>query len=273
MKWRLGLLAMLSQTSIQDYADCARRFKLKYMDMLKYPAIESEPVLENERKQQEGQFFHRLVQQYLLGLDKEMLGRLAGGPNLDRWWQNFLEQAPAFEGCTIFTEYTLSAQLSGLRLVAKYDLIVIENSRATIYDWKTSQKRTGTEFLAARWQTRVYMALLAHSGGFLIGEKSLDPANVQMVYWFPDFPAEPAIFTYDQEHYQRDWNALQSLASEIPHAADYPQTEDTAKCRYCTYRSYCDRGISAPQAGDREQEAALVTSLNLDFEQIGEIAF
>ena len=57
-----------SQSSLQDYTDCPRRFQLRYIEQLKWPAVESEPVLDNERRQQEGQLFHRLVQQHRIGL-------------------------------------------------------------------------------------------------------------------------------------------------------------------------------------------------------------
>ena len=79
-----------SQSSLQDYADCPRRFQLRYLNRLLYPAAESEPALENERHQQEGQYFHRLAQQYLLGIPAEKLARLANTPNLHRWWENFV---------------------------------------------------------------------------------------------------------------------------------------------------------------------------------------
>ena len=71
-----------SQSCLQDYADCPRRFRLRYVDQLTWPAVESEPVAENEHRQQEGQIFHRLVQQHLLGLPTENLARLANTPNL-----------------------------------------------------------------------------------------------------------------------------------------------------------------------------------------------
>ena len=33
-----------SQSSLQDYMDCPRRFQLRYLDRLIYPAAESEPA-------------------------------------------------------------------------------------------------------------------------------------------------------------------------------------------------------------------------------------
>ncbi|MGC1378508.1 MAG: PD-(D/E)XK nuclease family protein, partial [Anaerolineales bacterium] len=52
-----------SQSSLQDYVDCARRFQLRYIEHLQWPAVETAPVLENERRQLEGQQFHRMAQQ------------------------------------------------------------------------------------------------------------------------------------------------------------------------------------------------------------------
>ena len=109
------LLPVLSQSSIQDFTDCARRFKLRYIDRLSYPAMESEPAFENERNQQEGEFFHRLVQQAFLGLDPERLGRLANSSNLARWWENFVGHRPSLDGYTIHLEYSLSAPLGEMR--------------------------------------------------------------------------------------------------------------------------------------------------------------
>ena len=83
-------LRSLSQSSLQDYNDCPRRFELRYIQHLAYPAVESEPALENEKHQQEGEYFHRLVQQHLIGIPAEQVGKLANTPNLQRWWENYV---------------------------------------------------------------------------------------------------------------------------------------------------------------------------------------
>src|SRR5689334_18806028 len=141
MKSQTFQLTTLSQSSLQDYMDCAQRFKLRYLDRLSYPAAESEPTLENEKHQQEGEYFHRLVQQYLIGIPAEQISKLANTPNLQRWWENFLtsKDLTGLRNLSDLTlpEATLSAPLGQFRLLAKYDLIAIENGKATIYDWKT----------------------------------------------------------------------------------------------------------------------------------------
>src|SRR5512139_3641347 len=89
MKTQPFQLTILSQSSLQDYVDCAQLFKLRYLDRLSYPAVETEPALENEKHQQEGEYFHRLVQQYLIGIPAEQIAKFANTPNLQRWWENF----------------------------------------------------------------------------------------------------------------------------------------------------------------------------------------
>ena len=60
-----------NQGSLQDYVDCPRRFQLKYIEQLAWPALDAEPALESENNFQQGAAFHRLVQQYLLGVSDE----------------------------------------------------------------------------------------------------------------------------------------------------------------------------------------------------------
>ncbi len=271
-------LNLLSQSSLQDYVDCPRRFQLRYVERLSYPAIESEPTLENEKHQQEGEYFHRLVQQYLIGIPAEQISKLANTPNLQRWWENFLNEKNLLglkdlTGLDIYPEATLSAPLGKYRLLAKYDLIAIENGKATIYDWKTYRKRPRNEFLSARMQTRVYRALLVHAGAHLNNGQPFAPEQIAMIYWFADFPNEPARFEYTSAQYKRDWDLLTKLADEISTASSYPLTDDRTKCSYCPYRSYCDRGIHAGDIEDAETEMEADELFDVNFEQIGEIAF
>ena len=262
-----------SQSSLQDYADCPRRFQLRYIDQLTWPAVESEPVVENEHRQQEGQIFHRLVQQHLLGLPAENLIRLANTPNLTRWWENYTAANLGLSGYRTFTESTLSAPLGEHRLLAKYDLIAIEENKAVIMDWKTYAKRPRDEWMSARWQTRVYRALLAVAGNQLNGGQPIVPERIEMMYWYADFPSEPARFKYTSAQFKRDWSAIEKVVNEISSAQEFPMTEDEKMCRYCVYRSYCDRGKQAGAMDEAEAEMESEAAFDINFEQIGEIEF
>jgi hypothetical protein len=250
---------------------------LRYIERLSYPAIETEPALENEKHQQEGEYFHRLAQQYLIGIPADDVARLANTPNLERWWDNFInsQNLSGLKDLTgLRTEVTLSAPLGKFRLLAKYDLIVPgDDGRVHIYDWKTYRKRPKNDWLLTRLQTRVYRALLVMAGAHLNGGKPFAPEQVEMIYWFADFPSEPAHFPYTQDQFKRDWDALTRLAEEISTASTFPLTEDRMKCSYCPYRSYCDRGVRAGDGLDVELETEAEELFNINFEQIGEIAF
>jgi CRISPR/Cas system-associated exonuclease Cas4 (RecB family) len=267
---------ILSQSSLQDYVDCPRRFQLRYLEKLSYPAIESEPALENEKHIQEGEYFHRLAQQYLIGIPQEQIAKLANTPNLQRWWENFLnsKDLTGFRNLSgLYPESILSAPLGSFRLLAKYDLIAIAKEKAIIYDWKTYRKRPRNEWLSARMQTRVYCALLVRAGTHLNNGIPFEPEQIEMIYWFSDFPDEPARFTYTSAQYKRDWDALLKLAEEIKTASSHPLTDDHQKCIFCPYRSYCERGIRAGDVEQAEAETEAEELFDVNFEQIGEIAF
>jgi len=287
MKTQTFQLTTLSQSSLQDYMDCARRFKLRYLDRLSYPAAETEPTLENEKHQQEGEYFHRLVQQHLIGIPAEQIAKFANTANLQRWWENFqnsndlagLRAALPKQGeegknlTGLYPEATLSAPLGKYRLLAKYDLIALLDGKALIYDWKTYRKRPRSEWLNARMQTRVYRALLVQAGAHLNNGKPFEPEQIEMIYWFADFPEEPARLPYTSAQYQRDRDLLLKLSEEVGTAASYPLTEDRQKCLFCTYRSYCERGVRAGDVEQAEAEMEAEELFDVNFEQIGEIAF
>lgn len=269
-------LNTLSQSSLQDYNDCARRFDLRYLQRLAYPAVETEPALENERHQREGEYFHRLVQQYFIGIPSEQVAKLANTENLQRWWENFSnsKELTGLKDLSYFkTEVTLSAPLGNFRLIAKYDLIATDGKKFFIYDWKTYRKRPKTEWLAIRWQTRVYRALLVQAGAHLNRGKPIQPEQVEMIYWFSEYPNDPARFNYQADQFKRDWDALTRFEEEIRTASNYPKTDDTTKCLYCPYRSYCNRGVRAGDALDAELETEAEELFDINFEQIGEIEF
>ena len=264
-----------SQSCLQEYADCPRRFRLRYVDQLTWPAVESEPVAENEHRQQEGQIFHRLVQQHLLGLPTENLARLANTPNLARWWENYIVSDLGLNGYTIFTESALSAPLGAHRLLAKYDLIAIDTKKekATIVDWKTYAKRPRDEWMSVRWQTRVYRSLLAVAGDHLNDGQPIVPEQIEMIYWYADFPSQPARFKYTSAQFKRDWSAIEKVVKEISSTKEFPMTEDEKMCRFCVYRSYCDRGKQAGAMDEAEAEMESEAAFDVNFEQIGEIEF
>ena len=282
-----------SQGSLQDYVDCARRFQLRYVRRLRWPAIEVAPPLESERHLQQGAAFHRLIQRHMIGLPLEQLSEGVTDPDLRRWWRNYLESAPADLPAKRYPEVGLSAPLANFRLVAQYDLVAVDvGERAVIVDWKTNRKQPSSASLSERLQTHVYPYLLVRSGGFLNEGEEIHPGQVSMVYWFANFPARPEQFSYDDDQFRADHGYLTELVAGIKgvfgEGADedlLPRTEDKRRCRYCRYRSLCQRGVEAGSFGagsfgeiasdlmmeeSAELESGFEFGFEFDFEQIAE---
>ncbi len=257
-----------SQASLQDYVDCRRRFWLRYIHDVRWPAAETESELENERRVRLGEAFHRLAHQHILGLPTEALARAAAhDADLQRWWEHYLEHGPANLPGVRYPEATFSAPLGGYRLVAQYDLVAVGAGWGVIVDWKTSRRRPRRKWLAGRLQTRVYPYVLA---------RVFAPEQVEMIYWFPDFPDEPERFVYDAAQFRADELYLTTLIAEIAalEEADFDLTERTERCGYCRYRSLCGRSAAAaPLEALENDEPAADLQPALDFDQIAEIEF
>jgi len=269
-----------SQSKLQDYVDCPYRFYLRYYLQQKWPALVVDDALDFERRGQIGARFHRLIQQYLLGVPEARITDLVEAdpaPEVSRWWEDFLQFiSPAIEG-EKFVETTLSTSLNGSLLLAKYDLIVINEDSLVIYDWKTSNKKTRKDWLLERIQTRLYRYILAEAGSDLRGGGSLMPDKVTMHYWFAPRPENPVTLPYSQDAYQSDREFIAKLINEIADRKEtlFLRTEDINKCRFCVYRSHCDRGS---QAGDIDafenfDSGSDNFELDIEFDQIAEIAF
>ena len=272
-----------SQGSLQDFVDCARRFQLRYLERIAWPAVPAEPILENERHLQQGELFHLMVQQQLVGVPVDRLTAMAqGDEDLAAWWQAYLAAAPAELPGQHFPEVTLSAPLgeSGQRrLVAKYDLIVLTpEGQAVVFDWKTSRQRAPRRWLAERLQTRVYPYLLLHAGADLTGGRPLAPEQIGMVYWFAGFPDRPERFIYSAEQAAEDAAYLSGLVEQIALLAGgegiWPLTPVEERCRFCVYRSLCDRGVEAGRLDETDyRDFEPEIEVDLDFEQVAEIEY
>ncbi len=245
---------VFSQASMQDYLDCKRRFYYQYVERLSWPAIEAEPILENEERMIRGAHFHQMVQQYFLGLPDGMLANAAEAAGVTRWWENFVAFKPIERGQMVYTEKKLNMGLGNNLLVAKFDLLTKqEDGGIQIYDWKTSKKRPKREFVADRMQTRVYPLVVSKMAEKLFPGVKIAPEQIEMVYWYAGYPDTPEVFPYSEKQRALDEAYLLEKITEINSLDgrdDFPKTDDVKRCQFCVYRSLCDRGA---QAGNFEQ--------------------
>lgn len=287
---------VFSQSNLQAYVDCPRRFWLTYIRQLPWPAVEAAPIQQHEHLMRMGAAFHRLVQRAEIGMDPTILAADLTDP-LDMWFAAYCQARPDDLPTTVVeVEHTLSTRLAThdspdtptFRLAALYDLLAVEpGERAVIVDWKTSRRRPDPIHVRQRLQTRVYPFLLVEASRDLPWGP-LRPDQVEMRYWFTAAPHQPIVFAYDAAQHADNAEYVRRLIYEIATAQsdeDFPKVPDTEAnrrrfCRFCVYRSRCDRG-EVPGDLD-EQDAAIdfdaqdaVTPDALDFtlDDVQELAF
>lgn len=278
-----------SQSSLQAFEDCPRRFWLTYVQQLPWPALEVSPIQEHERLMRLGEAFHRLVERREIGMDGDLLAANLDRPLAD-WFNAYLRHRPTdlpsefveVEKVLAITETTQST----FRLAAKYDLIAAEpNGRVVIVDWKTARRRTDPATLRRRIQSWIYPFILVEASATL-PSGPVRPEQVEMRYWFTAAPAQPIIFRYDAAQHQENRQKLNYLLEKILSGSgeqQFPKIADTDLnrkrfCNYCIYRSRCNRGIFA---GDLEElmddesffAVDLDKALEFTLDDVGELAF
>jgi hypothetical protein len=248
---------VFSQSNLQAYADCPRRFWLTFVQRLPWPAVEASPVQEYEYVMRLGAAFHRAIQRAEVGIPPELIAAQLEDP-LDSWFASYLQHRPRdLPMASVGVESTLSIPVQVgtegplFRLVAKYDLLSVEpGRRAVIVDWKTSRQRTEPPTLQRRLQSQIYPYLLVEASANQPWGP-LAPEQVEMRYWFVAAPDEPVTLRYNAAQHAANHQLIQRLLAQIVAAQgeeDFPKLPDTEAnraryCAYCTYRSRCDRGI------------------------------
>jgi hypothetical protein len=280
-----------SQSSLQTFADCARRFWLTYIQRLPWPAVEASPVQEHEYVMRLGDAFHRALQRAEVGIPAELIAAQLHDP-LDSWFESYLRHRPRDLPKTLVEvesllsiPFQVSAESPALRLGAKFDLLAIEpQARAVIMDWKTARRRAEPHHLRQRLQSRVYPYLVVEASATMPWGP-LEPEQVEMRYWFTAAPDEPVTLRYDSAQHLENQQLLRHHISQIlagSSEADFAMTPDTEFnrarfCAYCPYRSRCDRGIHAGNLDDVSDVEELMQAIELDIEisldHVPEIAF
>lgn len=282
---------VFSQSNLQAFTDCPRRFWLAYIQRLRWPAVEAGPVQEYEYMMRLGSAFHRAVQRAEVGIEPDLIASQLEDP-LDQWFEDYRRFRPRDLPSTVVGVETVlgipfQASNDGpiFRLAAKYDLLAVEpGKRAMIIDWKTTRRRTEPHTLRQRLQSQVYPYVVVEASANLPWGP-IAPEQVEMRYWFTAAPDEPVNLRYDANQHAANYQLLQRLAAQIlagEEEADFPMLPDTEAnrqrvCAYCAYRSRCDRGITPGHLDAVDDTEELISTpqvaLELNLDDVPEISF
>ncbi len=266
---------VFSQSSLQDFVDCRRRFQLRVLRQQAWPALEVEPALEYESHSIRGQQLHSAIERYFLMRQylsepeaRELIGASIGDDHVKAWWQAFLDEPPLnIPDELLLPEARLAIEVGGRRLVAVFDLLAVEREqRIVIVDWKTAHRRPARDTVAAALQTRVYPFVVVEGAADHFGGP-VDPARVTMVYWYANYPDEPHVYHYSAAQYQADRQYLGEVLGAVDEALGdegdlWSMTPDEQRCRYCVFRSFCGRGVEAGLLGS-EVDMGVIVDLDM----------
>jgi len=269
----------LSQSNLQDFNECPRRFQLKVVDNISWPAVYLEPLSQLEQATEIGNNFHQLCHQFFTGIDQEFLSHTISNPALKLLWESFYSFARNLQIENRYSEIILSTPFLGHQLIAKYDLLIKKNDGSfVIYDWKTSTHKPTRTLLGKRYQTFLYPFILAEAGTSIFNVEQVSPNSVSMNYWYPTSSDPEELFPYSDSLYSENTDELTGLISEIDgyikSEKTFPLTDDLTFCSKCIYRSLCERGI---QAGNfdlyTEIDQEDLSGFHFDLDNIGGIEF
>lgn len=267
---------VFSAKNLQSYADCPRRFQLRYADRWRPPtmtAAETQGELEYEKRLRQGARLHQLAKLSQQGIPHDLLKAAIQDDKVALWFDELLSSGLHDLPGTRLPEKRLQTSLNGRQLMAKVDLLAFEpGGELVIVDWKTGNYVPDRESLRQRWQTIVYLYVAAKAGAHLVGAP-LPAERVRLEYVYLARGGQRVSFAYSPAQMRDDEALLSGLLNEIQNASDFPLTSESRHCRFCAYRVHCERG----EAGSLHQvdfdELDEGDDAELDFEQIGEYAF
>jgi hypothetical protein len=266
-----------SATSLQDYVDCPRRFQLRYLLELPWPALETDAPDELEQRAQRGRDLHRLIHQHLAGLSVAPPPTAPPDSPLPAWWRSFQAFAAGWPTWRVVPEVLVSVPLAGQRVAVRYDALAWAmrpdeaGPACVILEWKTHRRPPPRAWLSARVQSRLYpLALLLTGWPSPTCGQPVTAADLEMWYWLAGPPAHVERFAYSPAQQQADRAYLEALITQIAQRAagsvtaggDADRWELTGRqqlCAMCVYRSLCERDAAAlmpdlPEADDQADD-------------------
>jgi hypothetical protein len=249
----------LSQKDLNLLATCPLQFQQYY-----WQKLDSLPNLTQVENADWGKQFHTLMQQYNLGLP----------------WENVLSQQPEFKQAlkalisateAIWhspqikfreAEYQLKFTWQNYIFSVVYDLLVLSEDYAIIFDWKTYLQPKNQQKLLTNWQTKLYLYVLAESLNY-------QAEQLYFTYWFVKLPQQPQSYTikYNQNFHNQTKIELKNLVNKFEQILlEYPLTQNKCKQRHnCVQCSYYQTVINNHQAQND------LNNLPLSLEEVEEV--
>ncbi|ELS00191.1 PD-(D/E)XK nuclease family protein [Gloeocapsa sp. PCC 73106] len=252
----------LSQGQLNLLATCPPMFQRNYLEQLTLPISPEQTERVNW-----GNRFHLLMQQRELNLPIEPF--LAEDPEMERSLTALIQAAPELFQDHSYTwrgaEHPRTLAYQGYLFTVIYDLLLLNPKSAQIIDWKTYLKPKNRAELAANWQTRLYLYVLAETSAYL-------PPEISLTYWFVQLPHQPQslTFNYNLDQHQRTEQDLTRLLTQLNQWLEaYEQRKipfpHRLDCQYdCPYYSFLLEGNQPTQSQNWQQLLSEIDEISLE---------
>jgi hypothetical protein len=245
----------LSQQHLTLLATCPRKFQHIFLEQLTSPVDPQQQALNRW-----GSRLHKILQQREKQLPIDKI--LPADPAMARSVEALLATVPELDDTSPPTcqlrqaEHQRVLPWGNFLFTAIYDLLIFKENEAKIIDWKTSFAPQQTQRLKNRWQTKLYLFLLAET-------TSYQPEQISMTYWFvgkqpnasPETSLSPesVVFAYNATWHEQIRQQLTTLLDQLTQwwqayqqqDRDFPQVDREAGwCDRCQFAQRCQRNIS-----------------------------
>lgn len=239
---RGSLMKQFSQTQIQDYLFCPRRYFLSHIQKITWPEPVSPSFEKIEESNRQGKAFHLFINRLIQGVSYKELISQVYETDLNQWLKNFKKYNPLPDNAKIFSEIEISAIFAEILWIGYMDAVAFLPDKIQIFDWKTSRRVGDPKVLLNSPQTRLYCFLMMQNHqNFLNFSGNISPDQIEMVYWYARFPSDPIHLQYSAELYDKDLVYFKDMAEKLCYddRANYPQTLQQNNCRFCRFQTFC----------------------------------
>ncbi len=219
-----------SQNSINTYKSCPLKFKYKYVDNLSWKKEDSKEYYDSLVW---GSEFHLVCERFF---DNIPIGEISNEKFYD-----YLEKIKSVVNSNsknVFPEYEIRYNFEGKIITAKYDLLIIDDDKIEIWDWKTENKKMDYKNYSNRVQTMVYLFLASEVLPVLFN-KSIDYKNISMNYYQVEFNEGPIKINYSEDKHLNYKNNIRKYIDLIE--SKMFNTKNEKHCKYCEFDRLCNK--------------------------------
>ena len=219
-----------SQNSLSIFKRCPKMFEYIYIDGISGKGLDPELKESVER----GTNFHILAERYFNGMKDYFYIK---DDRLLEWMTVLEEKYPEDIDCR--SEFEIRQNKGEIRLMAKYDLVVVEDGKIKIVDFKTNKNSYNLGVMEDNIQTKVYMYLLGENLKNIFPEMKIE--DISMEYFQLNYPENKIFIEYNEKKHENNKKILGELIDEIKINKKTFFIKNNETCEKCGFESFCQK--------------------------------